>query len=147
MNQTGLPSYDSFFNKLKNCNPLEKEYNDYKALIDSGSSHEVALKKLRLKTTPPTGKENYDYLQEIWNSHKMTTFKDFLKWYNDKDVVPTLEAMQKMMQFYHNKGIDMLKLGCTLPNSAKFAYTSQQITSFTLIVKAIRIYTKKLELT
>ena len=74
LDQTGLPSYDSFFNKLKNYNPLEKEYNDYKALIKSGSSHEVALKKLRLKTTPPTGKENYDYLQEIWNSHKMTTF-------------------------------------------------------------------------
>ena len=36
----------------------------------------------------------------------------------NKDVVPTLEAMQKMIQFYHNKGIDMLKLGCTLPNLA-----------------------------
>ena len=46
----------------------------------------------------------------------MTVLKDFLKWYNKKDVVPTLEAMQKMIQFYHNKGIDMLKLGCTLPN-------------------------------
>ena len=45
-------------------------------------------------------------------------FKDFLQWYNNKDVVPTLEAMQKMIQFYHNKGIDMLKLGCTLPNLA-----------------------------
>ena len=48
----------------------------------------------------------------------MTVFKDFLQWYNNKDVVPTLEAMQKMIQFYHNKGIDMLKLGCTLPNLA-----------------------------
>ena len=48
----------------------------------------------------------------------MTVFKDFLKWYNNKDVVPTLEAMQKMIQFYQNKGIDMLKLGCTLPNLA-----------------------------
>ena len=48
----------------------------------------------------------------------MTVFKDFLMWYNNKDVVPTLEAMQKMIQFYHNKGIDMLKLGCTLPNLA-----------------------------
>ena len=48
----------------------------------------------------------------------MTVFKDFLKWYNNKDVVQTLEAMQKMNQFYHNKGIDMLKLGCTLPNLA-----------------------------
>ena len=48
----------------------------------------------------------------------MTVFKDFLKWYNNKDAVPTLEAMQKIVQFYHNKGIDMLKLGCTLPNLA-----------------------------
>ena len=48
----------------------------------------------------------------------MCTFKDFLPQYNNKDVVPTLEAMQKMLAFYHNKGIDMLKLGCTLPNLA-----------------------------
>ena len=26
--------------------------------------------------------------------------------------------MKKMIEFYHNKGIDMLKLGCTLPNLA-----------------------------
>ena len=48
----------------------------------------------------------------------MKYFSDFFKWYNIKDVVPTLEAMQKMIEFYHNKGIDMLKLGCTLPNLA-----------------------------
>ena len=48
----------------------------------------------------------------------MTTFKDFLQWFNNKDVVPTLEARQKMVLFYHQKEIDMLKLGCTLPNLA-----------------------------
>ena len=48
----------------------------------------------------------------------MITFKEFLRWYNNKDDVPTLEAMQKMIEFYHDKGIDMLKLGCTLPNLA-----------------------------
>ena len=48
----------------------------------------------------------------------MAKFRDFVKWYNNKDFVPTLEAMQRMMEFYHNKGIDMLKLGCTLPNLA-----------------------------
>ena len=48
----------------------------------------------------------------------MQTFQGFLKWYNKKDVVPTLEALQKRMQFYHQKGIDMLKLGFTLPNLA-----------------------------
>ena len=49
----------------------------------------------------------------------MQNFSVFLRWYNKKDVAPTLEAMQKMIEFYHNNGIDMLKLGCTLPNMAK----------------------------
>ena len=48
----------------------------------------------------------------------MSSFKDFLRWYNNKDVVSTLEAMQKMIIFYHDKDIDMLKLGCTLPSLA-----------------------------
>ena len=48
----------------------------------------------------------------------MHFFSDFLKWYYNKDVVPTLEAMQKVIEFYQNKGIDMLKFGCTLPNLA-----------------------------
>ena len=48
----------------------------------------------------------------------MCTFKDFLRWYNNQNVVPTLESMQKMLAFYHKKGIDMLKLGCTHPNLA-----------------------------
>ena len=46
----------------------------------------------------------------------MQYFSDFLKWYNNNDVVPTLEALQKMIEFYHNKGIDMLKLANALPN-------------------------------
>ena len=48
----------------------------------------------------------------------MSSFKDFLRWYNNKDVVPTLEAMQKMIALHHDKDIDRLKLGCTLPNLA-----------------------------
>ena len=48
----------------------------------------------------------------------MSSFKDFLRWYNNKDVVPTLEEMQKTIAFYHDKNIDMLKLGCTLLNLA-----------------------------
>ena len=39
-------------------------------------------------------------------------------WYNNKEVVPTVEAMLKMVEFYHQLEIDMIKLGCTLPNLA-----------------------------
>ena len=53
----------------------------------------------------------------------MISFKDFLQWYNNKDVVPTLEAMQKVIEIYHDKGIDMLKMGS--------AYTNPQITNST----------------
>ena len=41
---------------------------------------------------------------------------DFLRRYNNKDIVPTLQAMKKMMKFYNDQKIDLLKLGCTLPN-------------------------------
>ena len=48
----------------------------------------------------------------------MSSFKDFLQWYNIKDVVPTLEAIHKMIAFYDDKDIDMLNLGYKLPNKA-----------------------------
>ena len=68
---------------------------------------------------PPTGVKNYLYLQNVWETTNMQCFSDFLKWYNNKDVVPALEAMQKMIEFYHNKGIDELKIECTLPSLCK----------------------------
>ena len=45
----------------------------------------------------------------------MSCFKEFLRWYNNKDV-PTLEAMQKFIAFHHNKNMDRLKFGCTFAN-------------------------------
>ena len=48
----------------------------------------------------------------------MTTFRYFIQLYNNKDVISTLKAMQKKNEFYHERGIDLLKLGCTLPNLA-----------------------------
>ena len=44
----------------------------------------------------------------------MSSFKDFLRWCNNKHVVPTSRAMQKLIASYHDKDIDMLKLACTL---------------------------------
>ena len=67
---------------------------------------------------PAAGAENFSYLQSVRENNNMHYFSDFLKWYNNRDVVPTLEAMQKMMEFYHNKRLCMQKLGCTLPNLA-----------------------------
>ena len=90
-----LPPYEAFFSKLRNHNPLEKDFNDYQKMVNGGLDRQCALKKLRIQSVPPTGFEYYSYLKNIWRQHSMITFKDFLQWYNNKDVVSTVEAMQK----------------------------------------------------
>ena len=116
MQKTELPPYDAFYSKLRSCNPLEAEYTDYVNLLKSGLSMEQAVVKLKLFKSPPMGIRDYQYLQQIWKQEQMSSFKDFLRWYNNKDVVPILKAMQKLIAFYHDRKIDMLKLGCTSPN-------------------------------
>ena len=39
----------------------------------------------------------------------MRTFSDWLRYYNNLDVAPGLEALEKMTNFYTEKGIDILK--------------------------------------
>ena len=103
MNSKELPPYDTFFSILRNSNPLEKDCNDFQNLFNSDLRTEQAVAKLRMDKIPPTGAENYSYLQSVWENHNVHYFLDFLKLYNKKDVVPTLEAMQKMIEFYQNK--------------------------------------------
>ena len=100
LNNKEPPPYDSF-SKLCNNNPLEKDYNGFEDLTINGLSSEQVVCKLRLSKVPETDDENYAYLRSVWVSERMKSFKDFLMWYNNKDVVPTPEAMQKMIEFYH----------------------------------------------
>ena len=48
----GLPPYEAFFSKLRNNNPLDKDFTDYEKLKKSGLDEQQALKKLQIKTTP-----------------------------------------------------------------------------------------------
>ena len=130
MNNKKLPPYDSFFSVLRSSNPVEKDYNDFQNLVNSGLTTEQAVVKLRTDRIFPTGAKIYSYLKSVWENNNMQYFSDFLKWYNNKNVVPTLEAMQKMIEFYHNKGIDMLKLGCTLPNLANICLPKSTDSNF-----------------
>ena len=62
---TELPPFDAFYSKLRGCNPLEAEYTVYVNLLKSGLTTEQAVVKLKLSNPPPTGIENYQYLQQI----------------------------------------------------------------------------------
>ena len=140
-----LPPYEAFFSKLRNNNPLDKDFQDYQKLRSSGLDKQKVLKKLQIKSVPATGWENYKKLQEIWQKHGKTTFRDFLQWYNNKNVAPTLEAMQKTVQFYHQRENYMLKLGCTFPNLANICLHKSLMKNSTHFAKMVRICAWKLE--
>ena len=38
----------------------------------------------------------------------MVNFADFLKWYNDLDVIPMIQGIQNMNEFYKNIRIDFI---------------------------------------
>ena len=88
------------------------------------------LSKIKMKQPPATGQESYQYLTSVWQQENILTSKNFLRWYNNKDVAPTLEVLQKMVDFSHNKRIDMLKLGCTLPNIARSCLHKSTVARF-----------------
>ncbi|KAI8495466.1 hypothetical protein Bbelb_269210 [Branchiostoma belcheri] len=81
--------------------------------------------------------EDYVSCQKVWEERGMKTMKDFLIWYNNKDVVPMLEAIQKMVDFYRDLGIDMLKDGISVPGlTLKYLFMNlESDTYFTLVDK------------
>ena len=59
--------------------------------------------------------KEYDDCHRIFKERSMQTFGDWLKYYNNLDVAPFLEALQKMKEFYTSLGIDILKDAVSLP--------------------------------
>lgn len=62
--------------------------------------------------------DDYNYCIDVWNTNNFKTMKDFLKWYNNCDVIPMVEAINKMFLFYREKGLDMFKDAISLPGLA-----------------------------
>ena len=90
-----------------------------------------------LKNTNITEQE-YEYCQQVWEENNMQTFEDFIVWYNNLDVVPFIEAVEKMSQFWRERKIDMFKDGISVPGLTLkylFSYLSPQ-TYFSLFDQA-----------
>ena len=110
-------SYDKYL-KAYGCE-LQKGHFPYEYMDD--------LHKLEDRALPPQaaffsrlkneGISNDDYArcQAVWRNNQMTTMRDYLVWYNNRDVTPFLEAIAKQFDFYHDRGIDMFKDGISVP--------------------------------
>ena len=53
--------------------------------------------------------------KKTFREEGMKTIKDWVRYYNNLDVAPGLEALQKMKNFYTEKGIDILKDAVSIP--------------------------------
>ena len=58
MNNSELPPYNAFFSKLRNVNPLEKDYSDYQKILSCALKTEEALSKIKFSKPPPSGEES-----------------------------------------------------------------------------------------
>ncbi|KXJ22829.1 Zinc finger and SCAN domain-containing protein 22 [Exaiptasia diaphana] len=110
-------SYDKFL-KAYDC-PQTKGFFPYE-WMDS-------LDKLEYTALPPheafyssltnsnIKAQEYAYCQQVWAENNIQTFREFLVWYNNRDVVPFCDALEKMSTFWREKRIDMLRQGISIP--------------------------------
>ena len=85
------------------------------------------LQKLEDRVLPPQsaffsrlkneGISNDDYArcQAVWRDNGMKTLREYLIWYNNRDVTPFLDAISKQFAFYRDRDIDMFKDGISVP--------------------------------
>ena len=70
--------------------------------------------------------EDYNYLSAIFKDNNMTCMADFLKWYNNLDVGPFVEAMQNMISLFKTHGLDLLKQAVSI-SKLSFIYMMKSI--------------------
>ena len=63
--------------------------------------------------------EEYAFCQKVWHDHKMTTFRDFLVWYNNLDVEPFVQAVTNLQKYYFDRNIDIFKCSISVPGLAR----------------------------
>ena len=110
-------SYDKYL-KAYGCE-LQKGHFPYEYMDD--------LQKLEDRVLPPQsaffsrlkneGISNDDYArcQAVWRDNGMETLREYLIWYNNRDVTPFLQAIDKQFAFYRDRDIDMFKDGISVP--------------------------------
>jgi hypothetical protein len=59
--------------------------------------------------------EDWKACKRVFRDEGMSTFADWLRYYNNLDVAPFIEAQAKMKAFYAERGIDIFKDAVSLP--------------------------------
>ena len=142
-------SYDKYL-KAYGCE-LQKGHFPYEYMDGIGKLEDSALPPKeafysRLKNED-IADNDYARCQTVWRDNRMKSMRDFLVWYNNRDVVPFLEAIDKQFAFYKQQNIDMFKDGVSvrgltllylfheLPSNTFFTVFNQTNSDLHLLVK------------
>ena len=87
LDDNALPPKEAFFSRLKNEGISDEDYASCQTRI----------------------------MPVVWCDNGMTTLRDFLVWYNNRDVVPFIHAIDRQFAFYQQRGIDIFKQGISVP--------------------------------
>ena len=110
-------SYDKYL-KAYGCE-LQKGHFPYEYMDGIGKLEDRALPPQAAFYSQLKSEEisdaDYARCQAVWHDNGMTTLRDYLVWYNNRDVTPFLEAIAKQFTFYCDRDIDMFKDGISVP--------------------------------
>ena len=110
-------SYDKYL-KAYGCD-LQKGHFPYEYMDGIGKLEDRALppQAAFFSQLKNEGISDTDYAacQAVWGDNQMTTMRDYLIWYNNRDVTPFLDAIAKQAAFYRDRHIDMFKDGISAP--------------------------------
>ena len=117
-----LPPYQAFHNKLWKINLLKE------SILTTRSLSVVVWRKSLPWSQWDFPKYHYwnrepSLLAETFQPERKAVIQR-LRRYNTIESVLTLEAMQKIIEFYQNKGVDLLKFWCSIRNLANIGLLS-----------------------
>ena len=115
-----LPPIDAFFSTLKGYNVLESpERRRFQELRSQGLTEQQTLVKMQLSEPPATKEQIYATQQKLWDDNGYQYLHQYLESYNKADVQPFVEAVETMMSFYWDKGVDLFKSTISAPGVAR----------------------------
>ena len=80
----------------------------------------------RLKNEFPLSPEEYEEFKRVFRERGEKMFADWLKYYNNLDVGPFLEALEKMRGSYSDLGVNIFKDAVSLPDAVSSARNIEQ---------------------
>ena len=96
-----------------------KGHFPYRWLTSYNKLSDTQLPSYKFFENTKTTTEEYEKLNIIWKQENMTSMFDYLKYYNNLDVKPLIQAIEKHRSFYYNLGFDMHKDAISLSGLAE----------------------------